>query len=102
MPQDLLKNKTGSVRVRARFAKRDNEAGDAPDWSHPREVTLHIERRSKSLSRAKRHGDFAGDLLAMNVEDFGWAEYGAHHQCEGEFINQYLAEEYRMDVLEVL
>lgn len=38
--KDLLQGKSGEVKVLARFARRDNQAGDAPDWSEPREVTL--------------------------------------------------------------
>src|SRR5262249_36514039 len=86
MQQDLLQGKSGEVRVLARFAKRDNEAGDAPDWSEPREVTLAIERREKNLLRAKHRGQIAGDILTMNVRDFNWAEYGERDHDPGESV----------------
>ncbi len=99
--QDLLQSKSGEVRVLARFARRDNEEGSGPDWSEPREVTLVIERRQKSLPRAKWPGQFAGDVLTMYVKNFEWAEYGGAAQGDGEYINDWDAEEYRMEILEV-
>ncbi len=102
MPEDLLNGKTGEVRVLARFARRDIEESSAPDWSKPQEVTLVIERRQESLRRARRPGEFAGDVLTMNVRNFNWAEYGEHHHGPGEHVNQWLCEQYRMEILKVL
>lgn len=65
-------------------------------------VTLNIERRPESLPRAKRRGEFAGDILTMNVRDFVWAEYGEYHHDPGEYVNLWMAEEYRMEILEVI
>jgi hypothetical protein len=71
-----LTGKSGEVKVLARFATRDNADGTAPDFDSPREVTLYITRRDKSLPRAKGPGQFAGDILTVIVKDFVWAEYG--------------------------
>jgi hypothetical protein len=101
MAEDLLKGKSGEVRVLARFARRDNEESDAPEWGAPREVTLAIKRREKSLPHARWRGEFAGDVLTMNVREFAWAEYGEHHHEPGEFVNEWLCEEYRMEILEI-
>jgi hypothetical protein len=89
---EVLQDRSGGVFVLARFARRDNEDGDAPDWGKSRIVTLVIERRQKSLPRARQRGEFTGDILTMNVKDFSWAEYGAVDQGEGEHVNEWLAE----------
>lgn len=97
--KDLLEGKTGKVKVLAKFATRDTEEGTSPDWSDPISVTLNVERRSVSLKRAKYRGQFAGDILLLNVEDFVWAEYGENDRNEGEYVNSFMTENFRMEIL---
>lgn len=94
--KNLLENKTGLVKIKARFSNFDGPL--RPEWQAPQIVTIEIIRREISLPRAKKRGDFAGDILAIYIKDFNWAEYGLHDYC-GE--NQWMAEEWRMQVLEV-
>src|SRR5262245_21692727 len=101
MPNNLLDGLSGEVRARARFAHRDNEVVDAPEWGSEREVTLAIERRGPALKGrgGQQVGGRAGDILTLNVRDFAWAEYGERDYCGN---NHWLCEEYRMEIIDVL
>ena len=86
------------IRVRARFARRDNEAGDAPDWGPPKDVSLYIQRRPVNVRYGKRLL-LAGEIITLTPKEFSWAEYGMQDYCgDGEFEE----EEYRMKIEEVL
>ncbi len=88
--------RAGKRRFRARFAKRDNEAGTGPDWSEPRDVELCVALRDKPLkARGVLHP--AGEILAVTPTDFNWAEAGERDYEDGCF----MVEEYRMELLEV-
>jgi hypothetical protein len=98
MVDSLLDSLKDGCRVRAKFARRDNEEGDAPDWGPVKTVTLNVMRRDKAIKhRGVVHP--VGELTSLTVKDFDWAEYDQRSYCEdGEF----LAEEYRMKIVEVL
>jgi len=85
-----------ATKVRAQFARRDNEEGTAPDWRAPQEVTLGVKRYPASRKRGQLTQPVVTQIW---VTDFDWAEYTSDDYCgNGEF----LAEEYRMRILEVL
>jgi hypothetical protein len=88
---------SGEVSVLAQFARRDTEDGRSPDWGEPKKVTLRILRRTCTVKKGKKICP-AGQLLTINVVDFPWAEY-----IEDDYENQeFLAENYRMKVIEIL
>jgi hypothetical protein len=98
-PLTSLDQLTDGVKVIARFAKRDNEDGDAPDYGQPKTVTLIVQRREKTLKRGRQVYP-AGQIVLIAVRDFGWAEY-SEDDYSPEY-NEFLCEEYRMKILEVL
>lgn len=75
---DLLAGKSGQVKVYARFAESADNMGN-PHWENPRLVTLHIERRDKSLKPRKYQrlqlSEIAGNILCMTPLEFGFAEF---------------------------
>lgn len=95
---DIHQLNNGS-KVRARFARRDTEDGCSPDWGEPKIVTLYVQKLEKDYGRGKNLRK-AGTIVGLTVQDFSWAEYGEEDFCE-EF-NEFLAEEYRMQILEIL
>ena len=93
---DQLKN---DMCVKVQLSRRDNFEGDAPEWRDPQDVTLYVERREKDYKRGREFYP-AGQILIMTIKDFGWAEYR-----ESDFSEEYdewLCEEYRMRILEIL
>jgi len=40
--------------VTARFSRRDNEDGTAPEWGDWQQVTLYLRRRDKPLPKLRR------------------------------------------------
>ena len=95
---DLSQLKEPFCRVKAVFANRDNEDGDAPDWGDTKIVTLAVKRRAKAVKQGKETYP-AGEIISMTIEEFGWAEY-SEEDYESEF-HEFLVEEYRMKILEV-
>jgi hypothetical protein len=93
---DQLQNGT---RVLAQFASRDNAAGDAPDWGAIQIVTLFVFRREKACRRGSKVYP-AGQIIELTPREFSWASYSANDFCPE--YNEFLAEEYRMRILEVL
>jgi hypothetical protein len=91
-PINLDSLQSPQARVLARFATRDNAAGDAPEWSDPREVTLRVTRYPPTKKR--------GALLCLSVIEFPWAEY-TNSDWQPKF-NEFLAEEYRMQIIKVI
>lgn len=87
------------VRVRARFARRDTEDGCSPDWGEPQCVTLYVLKSDKDYGRGKRLRK-AGTILVLTVRDFAWAEYSTADYSEEH--NEFLAETYRMQILEIM
>lgn len=88
----------GDVKVIARFARRDNEEGSAPDYGEPTPVTLEVTRRKKTI----KHGGVSyleGDLQSVYVKDFGWADY-SERDYDTEF-HEFLAEEWRMEIVKI-
>lgn len=94
---------------RARFARRDDYTGTAPDWKDYIEevVTLNVTVRTTNLPRAKRPNEFTGWILSVVVAGgvqpashsgrIDWAEYSeSDYGGTGEF----LFEEWRMQLLE--
>lgn len=96
MPFTLDQLQNGDNQVVARFSRRDNEDGDAPDWSPPKNVTLRIQRRTKTVRQGKRVYP-AGQIISVYVTDFDWAEYAEDQYENGTF----MAEEYRMQIIQV-
>lgn len=86
-------------RVRARFARRDTEDGCSPDWGEPKVVTLYVQKLEKDSGRGKNLRK-AGTIVCLAIQDFSWAEYSEEDYCEE--YNEFLAEEYRMQILEIL
>ena len=75
------------------LSRRDNESGTAPEWDPPRVVTLYVKRRL-SVSGVE------GQIVTLTILDFPWAEYSqADYSSE---YDEWLCEEYRMKILEVL
>ena len=93
--------RAGKKQFIARFAKRDNKDGDGPEWSDYDQglVILRATIRQKDI----RHGGRTypkGQIISLySSYPKGWAEYSEDDYCgNGEF----LAEEYRMQLLEVV
>jgi hypothetical protein len=82
--------KAGRRVFNARFARRDNEEGTAPDWSEKRSVTLFVRLREKPF---KNHP--AGEILELTPERMDWASYS-----ERDYVGwgEFLAEEWRMQL----
>lgn len=94
-----LKNLHDGVQVLARFAKRDTEDGCAPDWSEPQTVTLFVRRSEKDLKKGKKTIRPAGTIIELTIKEFSWASYDENDFCPE--YNDFLAEEYRMQILEI-
>jgi hypothetical protein len=90
-PDELVHGMT----VKAKFSRRDNEEGTGPDWGPELTVKLFVERRKDAL---KNHP--AGELVAMAPEDMAWAMYVERDYDET--YDEWLCEEYRMKIIEVL
>jgi hypothetical protein len=100
-PFDLSQLKHGENRVRARFARRDNFDGDAPDWQESKMVTLmvHIRDGTKRLTKRILPLPVSHNNISVTVLDFEWAEYGSEDYCPES--NEFLVEDYRMQIIEV-
>lgn len=86
-------------KVQARFARRDTEDGCSPDWGEPKTVTLYVQKLEKDHGRGKNLRK-AGTIVCLTVRDFPWAEYDEEDYAEE--YNEFLAEEWRMQILEIL
>ena len=100
MNLSIIRNLQDGVKVRARFARRDIESGEGPDYGQPRVVTLYIRKSEKELKQRGRVLRPAGAIVELAVKDFNWATYTEDHYCEE--YNEFLAEEYRMQILQVV
>lgn len=87
------------VKVVARFATRDDAEGTAPEWSDPQVVTLYVKRSEKEYKRGKINRP-VGTILELIPKEFAWASYTADDYCEE--YNEFLAEEYRMQILSIV
>jgi hypothetical protein len=96
---DIRQLNNGS-KVLARFAKRDNEDGDAPDWGEPKVVSLYVLKAEKDYKKGKKIIRPMGSIIELAVNEFGWASYEEDDFCEE--YNEFLVEEYRMQILEIL
>lgn len=81
----------------ARFAKGDAPCGTKPAWSNPQVVTLYVDRREADYKKGHKHGyGFKGELIMLTPRGMNWADYGQHAYMGD---NEWLTEEYRMQVL---
>lgn len=72
------------IKILARFAKRNTENGNSPDWGEPKVVTLYVLNKEDSI-------------VELTVEDFPWATY-SEIDFDPEF-NEFIAEGFRMQIL---
>jgi hypothetical protein len=93
-----LRQLQNGVRVRVQFARRDTEDG-LPDWHKPEVVTLRIKYRQRSL-RVRGGILPAGEITHLSIHEKYWAEY-RQTDYNSEY-KEFLNEEYRMRILEVL
>lgn len=102
MPLDLSKLHDGQ-RVRYRLSKRDNKEGTAPEYDPWTEGTLYLVRREKPLPKRikrTRKSQEVGSIITLAIRDIGWADY-SEDDYDPEY-NEWLAEEYRMQIEPIL
>ena len=77
--------------VTARFSRRDNPEGTAPEWGELKPVSLLVTQRDQAYK-----GRPAGYIVMVSVVGFDWAEYsGADWSRE---FQTFTVEEYRMQI----
>jgi hypothetical protein len=86
----------GSRTFLAKFAKRDNAEGTAPDWSDPTVVTLDVVLRERDVKVFGRQ-HYAGEIIRISVYGLNWCDYGPEDFGAD---NVFETEEWRMQLLE--
>lgn len=100
---DAIRNRHS--RFAARFAKRDTVDGSAPDWSDFPIQVVELWIQLTTQVHGSRPPGYILSVMPEQVHDHAgtdigsWAEYSETHYCGN---GEWLAEEYRMQLLEVI
>jgi hypothetical protein len=93
----LAAMRSGKRRFMARFANRDAPCGSKPDWSSPKEVLLTVLIRAAAY---KKHP--AGEILTVTCSEAPWGDFEAGERDYCPEFSEFMVEEYRMQLLDVL
>jgi hypothetical protein len=96
--QNFIREVKQGDTVLARFATRDNAAGDGPDFGPATNVQVYVMRRLKPL---KSRGQIrpAGELVELTAQNFVWASHD-EDSWSNDFAT-FATENYYMQILQL-